>query len=78
MQQRNRSLEKRICYMTANLETMRGEQSVARAQWDVERIALSEALRDAKAQGDRWGTIESMLSSLQPLPGAVPNVSPST
>jgi chromosome segregation ATPase len=78
MRQRTQSLEQRMSQMTANLETMRGEHSTARAQWDAERIALSEALRDAKAQGDRWGTIESMLSSLQPRPGAVPDVSPST
>jgi hypothetical protein len=51
---------------TAALETLRREQTAAWSQWKAEREALSEALREAKAQGDHWDAIESMLSSLRP------------
>lgn len=66
LRQINQSLDERVVQTTAALETMRREQTAAWAQWNAERDTLSEALREAKAQGDRWGTIESMLSSLRP------------
>ncbi len=66
LRQINQSLEEKVVQTTAALESMRQEQTAAWAQWNAERETLSEALREAKAQGDRWGTIESMLSSLRP------------
>lgn len=78
LRQRNQTLEQRVVQATADLEGMRGEQAAARAQWDAERIALADALHDAKAQDERWGAIESMLASLQPRAGATPGVLPSS
>ncbi|TCV97725.1 plasmid replication DNA-binding protein KfrA [Luteibacter rhizovicinus] len=66
LRQINQSLEEKVVQATASMETLRHEQTAALSQWKAERDTLSEALRDAKAQGDRWGTIESMLSSLRP------------
>jgi chromosome segregation ATPase len=66
LRQINQSLEEKVVQATTALETMGREQTAAWSQWKAERDTLSEALREAKAQSDRWGTIESMLSSLRP------------
>lgn len=76
LRQANQVLEQRVSQATADLEAMRREQKMAHMQWDAERSALSDSLRDARAQGERWGTIEALLSSLQPLPR--PGAAPST
>ncbi len=65
LRQINQSLEEKLVQATVALETARREWTAASTQWGVERDTLLEALRDAKAQGDRWGAIESMLSSLR-------------
>lgn len=78
LRQRNQALEQRLAQAAADGKTMRREQTAAHSRWEAERIALSEALQDAKAQSERWGAIESMLSSLQPRPGATPSLPPST
>ena len=78
LRQINQSLEEKVARAAAVLETMRREQTAAGAQWKAERDTLSEALRDAKAQGDRWSTIESMLSSLRPHAEASVEPAPST
>ncbi|WP_369929430.1 DNA-binding protein [Xanthomonas sp. NCPPB 2632] len=68
LRQANQALEQRVSQISADLEAMRREQTMAHMQWDAERNAMSDALRDARAQGERWGTIEALLSSLQPFP----------
>jgi chromosome segregation ATPase len=65
LRQINEALEEKVTQTTVALESMRREQATAWAQWNAERDALSDALHEAKTQGDRWGTIESMLTSLQ-------------
>lgn len=78
LRQINQSLEEKVVQTTAALETMRHEQTAAWSQWNAERDSLSEALRETKAQGDRWGMIESILSSLQASADARAEVLPST
>ena len=78
LRQVNQSLEEKVVQATVALESTRREWTAASTQWGVERDTLLEALRDAKAQGDRWGAIESMLSRLPTAVEARGDVTPST
>lgn len=71
LRQANQALEQRVSQLTVDIEAMRREQTAAHIQWDGERAALADALQEARAQGERWGTIEAMLSNLQPTSPAI-------
>lgn len=65
-------MTQRVSQAAVDLEALRRDFAVAQAQWDRERVAHMEALREVKAEGERWSTIESLLSRLPPRPDAVP------
>ena len=76
----NQALEDKVTQGVVALEAVHREQAAVSASWAAERGALVEALREAKAQGERWGTIEALLSGLR-LPAregtdATPSMSP--
>jgi hypothetical protein len=53
LRQINEALEDKVSQTTFALESMRREQATAWAQWNAERDAILDALREAKTQGDR-------------------------
>lgn len=63
--QRSESMERRAADALAKLETARSELADMEARHAAERLAYSDALRDAQAQSERLVSIESMLSALQ-------------
>jgi chromosome segregation ATPase len=62
--QRSESMERRAADAVAKLETARSELADMEARHAAERLAYSDALRDAQAQSERLVSIESMLSAL--------------
>lgn len=66
LRQSHQALEGRLSQAIAEGEALRRELAEARAGWDTERAALREGMQEARAQAERWGTIETLLAGLQP------------
>ncbi|MEX1827307.1 DNA-binding protein [Luteibacter sp. CQ10] len=77
LRQSNHTLEARLSQAMADGEALRRELVEARAGWDTERAALREGVQEARAQAERWGTIETLLTRLQPRAETAPGAAPS-